>query len=188
MFGILIGVFVLGVIALMLMQIHTDSVDMAVAVFKGDGGVIGEVTFKDERGGCRVTASFTALPQGEHGFHIHEAGDLRGEGCKAACSHYHKGAATRHGGAPGSAGSRHTGDLGNIAGPTANRTYFLSGVRVSNLWGRSVIIHADPDDLGLGGHDDSHTTGHSGTRIACALIGRVAPCADVNKTRKKRRS
>ena len=127
-----------------------------------------------------MNASFTALPQGEHGFHIHDAGDLRGEGCKAACSHYHKGAASRHGGAPGSDGPRHTGDLGNIAGPTATRTYFLSGVRVSNLWGRSVIVHADIDD--------SHTTGHSGARIACAIIGRVASCADVNKTRKKRRS
>ena len=127
-----------------------------------------------------MNASFTALPQGEHGFHIHDAGDLRGEGCKAACSHYHKGAASRHGGSPGSDGPRHTGDLGNIAGPTATRTYFLSGVRVSNLWGRSVIVHADIDD--------SHTTGHSGARIACAIIGRVASCADVNKTRKKRRS
>jgi Cu-Zn family superoxide dismutase len=41
------------------------------------------------------------------------------------------------------------------------------------LFGRSVIIHADEDDYGLGGFDDSLTTGHSGKRIACAVIGRV---------------
>jgi Cu-Zn family superoxide dismutase len=186
MFWILIGLFVVCVIVLIILQIHTDTVDMAVAVFKGDGGVVGEVTFKDERGGCHVNASFAALPSGKHGFHIHESGDLRGEGCKGACSHYHKGSPTRHGDAPGSAGPRHTGDLGNIVGPTTTRTYFLSGVRVSHLWGRSVIVHADPDDLGLGGHDDSHTTGHSGARIACAIIGRTTPCPDRNKTRKKR--
>jgi Cu-Zn family superoxide dismutase len=39
--------------------------------------------------------------------------------------------------------------------------------------GRSVIIHADEDDHGLGEKDDSLKTGHAGARIACAVIGRV---------------
>jgi Cu-Zn family superoxide dismutase len=37
--------------------------------------------------------------------------------------------------------------------------------------GRSVVIHEDPDDLGMGGHADSLTTGHAGKRITCAVIG-----------------
>ena len=37
--------------------------------------------------------------------------------------------------------------------------------------GRSIVIHDDPDDLGIGGHSDSHTTGHAGKRIACGIIG-----------------
>ena len=41
--------------------------------------------------------------------------------------------------------------------------------------GRSVVIHADEDDLGLGGQSDSLTTGHAGARLACGVIGTCAP-------------
>jgi Cu-Zn family superoxide dismutase len=64
--------------------------------------------------------------------------------------------------------------------------YFLAGVRVADLWGRSLIVHADEDDLGLGGHEDSITTGHSGARIACALWGRAKSCELKRTTRKQR--
>ena len=40
-----------------------------------------------------------------------------------------------------------------------------------NIIGRAVVIHEDPDDNGLGGHDDSLITGHAGKRLACAVIG-----------------
>jgi Cu/Zn superoxide dismutase len=52
--------------------------------------------------------------------------------------------------------------------------YRLKGVRVSELLGRTLIVHADPDDFGLGGQPDSLVTGHAGKRIACALIGRAS--------------
>lgn len=32
-------------------------------------------------------------------------------------------------------------------------------------------VHADPDDLGKGGFEDSKTTGHAGGRLACGVIG-----------------
>ena len=41
----------------------------------------------------------------------------------------------------------------------------------SNVIGRSLIIHEDPDDLGMGGYNDSLTTGHAGARVTCAVIG-----------------
>lgn len=37
--------------------------------------------------------------------------------------------------------------------------------------GRSVVVHADPDDLGRGGFNDSKTTGHAGARLSCGVIG-----------------
>jgi len=37
-------------------------------------------------------------------------------------------------------------------------------------------VHGDKDDLGLGDAEDSATTGHSGKRIACAIIGRTMEC------------
>ncbi len=157
---------------------------MAVAVFQ-TSDVIGEVVFQAERRGIRVRAEFTKLPPGLHGFHIHKAGDLRGSGCAGACEHWSPTPAV-HGGAPEHGGERHTGDLGNIEGPACVRTYFLRGVHPSDLYGRSMIVHADPDDLGRGNAPDSKTTGNSGARIACAVIGRIACSAE--PLRKHRRT
>lgn len=146
----------------------------AVAVFN-TRRVKGVVTFSDRKNGLYIEATFTELPLGEHGFHIHKGGDLRGEGCKLACDHYQKGDPKLHGGPPGFRGERHTGDLGNVSlhDGTTKYTYTLHDVVVADILGRSVIVHEDMDDYGLGGHDDSLKTGHAGARIACAVIGRI---------------
>lgn len=34
-----------------------------------------------------------------------------------------------------------------------------------------LVIHADEDDLGDGGHELSKTTGNAGGRLACGVIG-----------------
>lgn len=143
----------------------------AVAVFN-TRSVQGTITFSDRKSGLYIEANFTRLPTGKHGFHIHKAGDLRGEGCKMACDHYHKGSPQNHGGPPNWKGERHTGDLGNLEG-VGKYVYTLQDVYVSDIMGRSMIVHADEDDYGLGGKDDSLKTGHSGARIACAIIGRI---------------
>ena len=143
---------------------------------------MGEVLFKQVGSDVEVRAYFTQLPAGEHGFHIHKAGDLRGEGCKAACDHFSIDPTAKHGGPPESEdtdnSSRHTGDLGNISlGPNGepfSKLYILKNLDISEVYGRSLIIHEDPDDLGKGPFEDSMTTGHSGKRIACVIIGRVS--------------
>jgi superoxide dismutase, Cu-Zn family len=109
-----------------------------------------------------------------HGIHIHEAGDLR-DNCMAACGHFNP-YGKNHGG-PDSK-ERHVGDLGNIRFDSKGVAKFvmedslvkLRGTK-ANVVGRSVVIHEDPDDLGVGGHSDSLTTGHAGKRITCAVIG-----------------
>jgi Cu-Zn family superoxide dismutase len=138
--------------------------------------------FTSKGGGTEVKALFTQLPHStrEHGFHIHRAGDLRGEGCAGLCEHFHKGKPCSHGGPPSEKGERHTGDLGNIV-QDKSYTFFLRGVKVEELFGRSVIVHEDADDLGRGTEEDSKTTGHSGKRIGCAIIGRTSTC-DKRKT------
>lgn len=144
-----------------------------VAVFSSDT-VKGEVIFTSKKRGraTLVEAFFEKLPPGEHGFHIHRAGDLRGEGCMGACEHYHRGKPMSHGPEPGKNVERHTGDLGNIE--QGKKYSYLLHASVKDLFGRSIIVHADKDDLGKGGFEDSKTTGHSGARIGCALIGRAA--------------
>ena len=160
---------------------------MAIAVFDTPE-VQGEVIVTPcQKTGVDVVAIFHKLPPGEHGFHIHKAGDMRQKDCMGLCEHYDKGH-HRHGGGPTSKRDRHTGDLGNIrmrgtgttgtgktgAGKTkkTKKVYCLRNVSVKDLWGRSIIVHRGKDDLGLGSHDDSHTTGHSGARMACAIFGR----------------
>jgi Cu-Zn family superoxide dismutase len=161
----------------------------AVAVFKTDE-IQGEAVAIRYKSGVKLTSHFTKLPPGKHGFHIHKAGDLRGEGCMGLCEHYDIGS-NAHGGEPGSTRKRHTGDLGNIeiTGKRKHKckefrkSYHLKGITPRDLWGRSIIVHKDEDDLGKGNFEDSKTTGHSGARIGCAIFGR-ALCAP--KTRKNR--
>jgi len=109
-----------------------------------------------------------------HGIHVHEAGDLSDK-CMGACAHFNP-YGTKHGG-PDSK-ERHVGDLGNIHFDARGVAKFhmedhlikLRGTK-ANVIGRALVIHEDPDDLGLGGHKDSLTTGHAGKRITCAVIG-----------------
>jgi Cu/Zn superoxide dismutase len=62
--------------------------------------------------------------------------------------------------------------LGNISSPGTYK-YTIRNISAEELFGRSLIVHEDADDLGLGDEADSLTTGHSGRRIACAVIGRT---------------
>jgi Cu-Zn family superoxide dismutase len=158
--------------------------DSAVAVFKTDD-IYGDVIVNNYRDGVKLKAHFTKLPGGKHGFHIHKAGDLRGEGCQGLCEHYDIGNNT-HGDCPNSKGERHTGDLGNIELKNGlfEKEYYIKGISVRDLWGRSIIVHQDEDDLGKGPFEDSKVTGHSGARIGCAIFGRVSCKAKYNKTRK----
>jgi len=109
-----------------------------------------------------------------HGFHVHEAGDLS-DSCMGACAHFNP--YNKNHGGPNSY-ERHVGDLGNIyfdkkgiANINMKDTYVKLRGTKSNVIGRSLIIHEDPDDLGMGGYNDSLTTGHAGARVTCAVIG-----------------
>eukprot|EP00992_Anisonema_acinus_P004126 TRINITY_DN14782_c0_g1_i1.p1 TRINITY_DN14782_c0_g1~~TRINITY_DN14782_c0_g1_i1.p1 ORF type:complete len:192 (-),score=32.62 TRINITY_DN14782_c0_g1_i1:72-647(-) len=121
---------------------------------------------------CTVVYEFEGLTPGPHGMHIHETADFS-RGCESAGPHYNPHGCS-HGG-PDSA-ERHVGDLGNVVadadgvakGQLAEHHVKLFGEY--SVMGRSIIVHADRDDLGEGGHKTSKTTGNSGARVACGEI------------------
>lgn len=131
--------------------------------------VRGEVTFTPEAGKLRVEAKFSGLTPGEHGFHIHEAGDCSAPDATSAKGHFNPAAKGHghHGGA-----ERHAGDLPNLVADAqgkARYTSLVDGLLVdggaTNIMGRSVVVHADADDY------KSQPAGNSGKRIACGVIG-----------------
>ncbi|KAJ8470416.1 hypothetical protein OPV22_024759 [Ensete ventricosum] len=146
----------------------------AVAVLGSSESVKGTVYFAQEGDGpTTVTGTISGLKAGLHGFHVHALGDTT-NGCMSTGPHFNP--AGKEHGAPDDA-DRHAGDLGNVtAGEDGTVTFSITDGQIplsgpNSIIGRAVVVHADPDDLGKGGHDLSKTTGNAGGRIACGIIG-----------------
>jgi Cu-Zn family superoxide dismutase len=137
--------------------------------------VNGTVFFKQEGDSVSITGELTGLTEGKHGFHVHEFGDLT-NGCTSAGPHFNPDKCA-HGAPEGAKGSRHVGDLGNVtAGVDGVAKIDITDKMISlggenSIMGRTIVIHADIDDLGKGGHELSGTTGNAGARAACGVIG-----------------
>ena len=145
-----------------------STISEAVVVIS-TGKIQGTVLFKQKDWYVSISIDIKGLKRNhKHGFHIHESGDLR-DGCKSCCAHYNP-TNYEHGGL----GCGHSGDLGNIkTDDEGNCSMHIRTDKfsVDDILGRSIIIHEDEDDLGLTTHELSKTTGNSGARIACAVIG-----------------
>uniref|UniRef100_A7L9U0 Superoxide dismutase [Cu-Zn] n=1 Tax=Dictyocaulus viviparus TaxID=29172 RepID=A7L9U0_DICVI len=137
--------------------------------------LIGIIDFVQYRSLVKLNGTVSGLKPGLHGFHVHEKGNLA-NGCLAAGGHYNP-YKLMHG-AP-SDSNRHVGDLGNIVTSANGETVISISDPVITLngyhsvIGRAVVIHADADDLGLGRSEMSKSTGNSGARVACGVIGIV---------------
>uniref|UniRef100_A0A6C0HAS9 Superoxide dismutase copper/zinc binding domain-containing protein n=1 Tax=viral metagenome TaxID=1070528 RepID=A0A6C0HAS9_9ZZZZ len=150
----------------------------AIAVF--DGKIKGTVKFFEfDNSSVLIEINLSGLKKNAlHGFHVHECGDLSNQ-CESMCAHFNP-YGKKHG-CPG-VRERHVGDLGNLVTDSKGCAKYimmdnfieLHGSK-ANIIGRGLIIHADPDDCGMGGHETSLTTGNSGKRIACAVIGIASP-------------
>lgn len=141
----------------------------AVCVLEGDGdykGVVrGAVKISEVWGGVAMDVNMRGMPSGLHGFHLHEFGDLR-DGCTSAGEHYNP-LGRPHGGLRGQ--QRHRGDFGNLRAEAGevNQRVVAEGITVPEMIGRTLVVHANTDDLGASGDP----TGASGARIACGVVG-----------------
>jgi len=133
-----------------------------------DDGVEGVIKFKQRAGKSTIIKGIIrGLTPGKHGFHIHEFGDLS-NGCESAGAHYNPDGVEH-----GSLEQGHVGDLGNIIADKSGTARFqikANRVTLSEVVGRAIVIHADEDDLGRGGDEESLKTGNAGDRVGCGVI------------------
>ncbi|MEX0725307.1 MAG: superoxide dismutase family protein [Planctomycetaceae bacterium] len=139
----------------------------AVVVLQPTEGyeVQGTLTLSHEKNGVRIRGRVTGLTPGEHGFHIHEFGDLRAPDGTSAGGHFDT-RGHKHGG-PEDA-ERHAGDLGNITADddgVADVDMFAKNLKIHFIIGRSIVVHAEKDDF------ESQPAGDAGARAALGVIG-----------------
>ena len=145
-------------------------IETAIAVIIPTMGnsVTGVVRFTQTAGGVHVVADVVWLKQGAHGFHIHEFGDISSTDGLSTGGHFNPSHSLH--GAPASP-DRHAGDMGNLnadANGHATLDYMDTIISLSgtdSIIGRSVVVHADADDL------KSQPTGKAGKRLATGVIG-----------------
>lgn len=117
----------------------------------------------------RVTAAVSGLkPNGEYGFHIHEAGDCSSGDGMSAKGHFNPQAKPHaHAGTP----ERHAGDLPSLKSDANGNARLDAEIDIvtvapgpTSVVGRGLIVHAQADDF------KTQPTGNAGARSACAVI------------------
>lgn len=161
-------------------QDSTETQNMAktleAEVTTAEGESAGTVIFEQLEHGVVITARLENLPEGAHGFHIHETGTCEPPDFQSAGGHYNPqdqehGLDTPEG--------YHAGDLPNIhvaADGTAMANVFAPQITLEeqraqpqeppftleDADGSAVMIHADADDY--------RSADSAGSRIACGVI------------------
>jgi len=148
-------------------------VSMHVVDGSGIGAAIGTVTASTNPYGTILTPDLHGLAPGLHGFHVHQnpscaPGEKDGKTVAglAAGGHYDP---TNTGHHAGPYGDGHLGDLpplyvdgeGNATVPV-----LAPRLKVSDLQGRSLMIHAGGDNYS----DEPQKLGGGGARVACGVV------------------
>ena len=133
-----------------------------------EGQSVGQVQLQETPHGLIVTAEFTALPEGAHGFHIHAVG-LCEPPFQSAGGHFNP---DDHQHGMANPQGLHAGDLPNIHVPASGQLtveHFAMGLTLDQVLdedGAAMMVHAGPDDYA------SDPAGDAGDRIACGIIER----------------
>ena len=149
-------------------MLKQDAPVRAAAQISGDlphSDLSGLITFTQLARGVLVQANVCGLPQNENGnavfaLHIHEGTECTGNAEDAfanAGGHYNP-SGTMH--------PYHAGDLPPLFtnGSCAAMSVITERFTVDEINGRTIIIHANPDDF------TSQPSGNAGKKIACGKI------------------
>ena len=145
----------------------------AVALIQGDSEnsrISGTVKFYQAVRGVLVSADIVGLPSSEDvcrrgifGFHIHGGGECTGNSDDPFANagvHYNPNDCPH---------PYHAGDMPPLfcAGGQAFMVFLTSSFTVSEIIGKTVIIHDSPDDF------TTQPAGNAGRKIACGVISEV---------------
>ncbi|ARI78512.1 superoxide dismutase family protein [Halobacillus mangrovi] len=145
---------------------------ITVQLKDSDGKEVGTAELEQEDQGVDINLVDSSLPEGMHGFHIHEKGSCEAPDFKSSGCHFNP-TDVSHG--TESEDGPHAGDLPNIeAGEdgsvqkevTADQVTLKKGEKNSLLkeGGTALVIHSKADD------NKSQPSGDAGERIACGVI------------------
>jgi len=130
---------------------------------------LGTITFYDTAQGLKGVVNLTDLPNGEHGFHIHEypdCGPMNGEPAMKAGGHYDPAHTDKH---LGPNGEGHKGDLPRLMTDdegNVKTSFYAPHLTLEEVKGHSVVIHEFGDNYS----DEPRPLGGGGKRIACGII------------------
>lgn len=168
--------------------LKTDLADPDGGPVKGNVEFSCSVGWSTNGGLTAVDYSVTGLTPGLHGFHVHEfkVGTNGDPSCMSTGGHYNP-EGTIHG--SGLDYVRHIGAMGNILADEDGKAegQLLVPMPLSGPFGiqngTAVVVHANTDDLGLGGANDSRANGNSGPRVACGNLrdGGSNSCQTIGK-------
>ena len=149
---------------------HAQSAMARLEPTKGNA-TAGTVAFTQKGDKVVVEAKVSGLTPGGHGFHIHEKGDCSSGDGMSAGGHFN--ATGKPHGNPGGP-DHHTGDMPMlVADASGNASLSMElypmtiGSGATDIVGKAVIVHQDPDDY------TTQPTGNSGARVACGVIAKT---------------
>lgn len=145
---------------------------ISVNMMNQDGEEIGTAELMQQDNGTMIQLDASNLPEGKHGFHIHETGSCEAPDFKSAGGHFNPADAS-HG--TMSEDGPHAGDLenlevsadGTVQKEIMNENVTLEKGKDNSLLkesGTALVIHASADD------NSSQPSGDAGDRIACGVI------------------
>lgn len=155
-------------LALLALPAAAQDATATATMLDQSGTNLGTLSLMDMDGGVHISGELTNVPNGDHGFHIHETGVCdAATKFESAGAHFEPGD-NKHG--TENPDGPHAGDLMNVtANDDGQATVDLHNPNVTlatllDADGAAVVLHADADDY------KTDPSGNSGDRFACGVI------------------
>jgi Cu-Zn family superoxide dismutase len=155
-------------LALLTLPAAAQTAGATATLLDQSGTNLGTLTLTEMDGGVHVAGELTGVPNGEHGFHIHETGACDAAGKFESAGAHFEPAGHKHGSE--NPDGPHAGDLMNVTADDDGKVavdLHNANVTLAQLLdtdGSALVLHANADDY------KTDPSGNSGDRFACGVI------------------